>query len=1243
MIKIPIMNKILLLIAIMLTFQNTLLQSNPTVAVDEICYNGIDDDGDGLTDCADPDCEGPDCEDALPCSNTLYQVVSGVLRAFDPLTSSYSDVGDSGMGSYNGAGYNVEDGYIYGIKAISGKQHVVKINSSGTATDYGAVSNFSGITYSADIDVSGNWIAYTGGANPQLRRIDLDQFPLTMEFINLTNLFGANIPNCADVTFNPVTQKLYGMSSNRQVIEIDVNTLTADVVADYDGASGGFGAAWSDIEGNSYFSHNGTGEIYRVSFDGNENPTGMNYVAQGTVTNNNDGINCVLSLPPLESNCSDGIDNDGDGLVDGEDPDCIDAPEFTEVDETPTTDLSDSWGIAWVDYNNDCYDDLFVPSYDKDTPSALYLNDGDGTFTKITSSDLVTDLGGSLAATWADFDNDGYKDVAIANNVDSPNFLYQNTGTGFTSVEGDVLTTDGGYAHGITFVDYDNDGFVDIFVSDYFESEFNKLYHNKGDGTFERITAGILVNDAVAAIGSTWGDVNGDGWADAFVPVNGGSNILYLNNGDRTFTKVLMDDNAKSVGCSFGDYDNDGDLDLFVTNASKQDNFLYNNDGNGNFTRITTGFIATDGGDSHGSAWGDFDNDGWLDLYVTNDRDAANMLYMNSGDGTFGKVVLSPLVLPIGNSFGVATADYNNDGALDIAVANHSAEKNDLYLNEPNGANYINILLEGTNSNASALGTKVYVTATIDETSITQMREVSAQTGGGPGSQNSFTQHFGLGNATTIDEIRIEWTSGYVQTETNIPINEKRIIQEEDGSVISGTVYNDINGNCIKDAGETGLPNTIINVNNDDLYAITDENGYYEVYVAVGSYSIGQEVPDDFTNICSPSYSVNVSGIGLSYPNNDFPNQTGSQLPKLCVDMGATALRRGFENDIIMSYSNYGVAVANNVILTLTLEEDVSVVLSDTDWNSSFGNTYTWNLGTLAVNESGSINILNYVDLNANIDTYKTFSVNISSDEANMDTNCASTTISEKVVGAVDPNDILVSPMGFGPAHYIQITDTLTYRIRFQNVGNYPATFINIVDTLSEHLDMTTFVPSTASHSYELTINDDGTIHWFFDEIYLADSVNNEPESHGFVQFKILPKRDLNNHTIINNKASIKFDYNYPVVTNTVFNTIDFDLDERDQESNQLFIYPNPAQGYVQLFLHKPYVDKYKQDSFFDNDVKNTLKGDVELYTLSGKHISSIKIKNNSTINVKKLNKGVYLLVYIDENNNKYVEKIIKQ
>lgn len=1207
--------------------------ATPTGA--EICDNGIDDDGDGMTDCADPDCSSyVDCDLSFPCSSDLYQVIAGVLKIFDPVTSSYTVVGPSGIGSYNGAGYNVQDGYIYGI--ASG-DHLIRINNTGAATDLGAVANWNSATYRADIDTSGNWISYNSGSNPTLTVIDVDATPLTMQVSALTNLYNKKIPGVADITFNPKTEKFYGMSSSLQLVEIDPPNLTIDVVVDFDGAAGAFGAAWSDRDGNSYFSNNATGEIYALKFDANDVPYDLKIVAYGEITGNNDGINCILSNPPVETDCGDGIDNDGDGVIDNEDADCKVIPPFVKVDAIGS---GDNWGITFVDYNNDQFDDIFIPSYDE-TASTLYINNGNGTF----SGTSISDPASSLAASWGDYDNDGFLDLVVANNVGSDNFLYKNNSGVLSKVDAASLMVGDGYSHSISFVDYNNDSYVDLFVSDYFDSKFNQLYKNTGTGGFEKVNSGILVNDAISTIGTTWADVNNDGWMDAFLPVHNGSNVLYINNRDGSFSKQEMGDSHPSVGSSFGDYDNDGDLDLFVANASGVDNFLYRNDG-GVFTLMSNSVVSSDGGNSHGSTWGDFDNDGWLDLFVTNDQDGAKFLYLNDGDGTFTKITTSPIIIPDGNSFGVASADFNNDGNLDVAIANHSGDENFLYQNNnSNGNNYINLVLQGTNSNASALGTKIFLTATINGQSVTQLHEVSGQTGGGAGSQNSLVQHFGLGDATTIDLIRIEWPSGYEQVLTNVTPNQKMTIVEEDGSLVTGTIYNDVNGNCAQDTGEIGIANTIVEMNNGLAHALTDENGFYRVYLKPGTYNVDQQIGSNFTNSCqSSAYTVNITGIGQTYPNNNFANQAIVQAPDLSVDLGVTALRRGFENDLVLSYQNLGVVDATNAILTLTLDTDITAVASDKAWDSVSGSTYQWNLGDLAVNESGRINLVDYVDLAAVLGSTKIFTASISSDEDDLNTANNSTKSSEIIVGSFDPNDILVSPVGFGPAHWIQPEDTLTYRIRFQNVGNYYASFVTVMDTLSEHLDLSTLTVGAASHPFEFELLEGRILKWYFHDINLPDSTLNEPESHGFVQFKIAPVVGLADETRIQNSASIKFDFNLPILTNTVYNTIDLDFDEAAVEQDQLFLYPNPATDYVKLFVHRTSAAQKRVglDTWFEPEVID-LNAQVGVYNLNGLFIQQLTMdKATFQLDISNLSRGLYIIKCRNEDGVELVGKLVK-
>ena len=237
------------------------------VAQETDCGNGLDDDNDGFIDCADTECyDIASCETAFTCANTLYQVISSTLKKLDPLTGVYESIG-SASGSYNGAGFNVQDGYIYGIKSETGGIKLWRINNQGQETDLGVVSNFFGRTYVGDFDESGNLYTYNGGSSTTLSYIDVNADHLESIKIPLTHT--GNTPGVADITYNPVYQKFYGLSASHQLLELDHKGQSARILGDFSAhidVQGAFGAAWSDQNGNSYFANNNTGKIFRFGF-----------------------------------------------------------------------------------------------------------------------------------------------------------------------------------------------------------------------------------------------------------------------------------------------------------------------------------------------------------------------------------------------------------------------------------------------------------------------------------------------------------------------------------------------------------------------------------------------------------------------------------------------------------------------------------------------------------------------------------------------------------------------------------------------------------------------------------------------------------------------------------------------------------------------------------------------------------------------------------------------------------------
>ena len=463
---------------------------------------------------------------------------------------------------------------------------------------------------------------------------------------------------------------------------------------------------------------------------------------------------------------------------------------FTKITNgAVVNDLGGFVGFAWGDFHNSGFLDLIVCSYSGDQTNRYYRNNGDGTFTKISQGDPVQDADHHVLVAARDYDNDGNLDLIVSAGVEAPtprrNMLYHNNGNGtFSRVSGGSVTNDLGYFCPVIWADYDNDGFLDLFIGSNGDSNNDPghklLFHNNGDGTFTKITAGPVVNDLSAGFGALWADYDNDGFEDLLM-INGSVgnvvnsfNFLYHNNRDGTFTRVLTNAVATDLwstgaeGAAWGDYDNDGFQDLFVTGNDGTTNHLYHNNGDGTFTTITSGPMSSRpaGTDSFGCSWGDYDNDGYLDLFVSSNN-GHNRLFRNKGDGTFSEILTGNPVNDGGPGIscqGCGWVDYDNDGFLDLFVTrtiySGTPISNLLYHNDGNTNAWLEVKLAGTVANRSAIGAKVHVRATIGGKTFWQLREIK---NGGARNTQPLVAHFGLGDATNVDMMRIEWPSGTVQ------------------------------------------------------------------------------------------------------------------------------------------------------------------------------------------------------------------------------------------------------------------------------------------------------------------------------------------------------------------------------------------------------------------------------------------------------------------------------------------------
>jgi len=342
---------------------------------------------------------------------------------------------------------------------------------------------------------------------------------------------------------------------------------------------------------------------------------------------------------------------------------------------------------CWADFNNDGALDLFV-GFMSGLPNRLYRNHG-GQFTEVAAQVGLADLTDTRAASWGDFDSDGNLDIYVGFTRQSGvrNKLYRNEGDGkhFTDVAHELGVDAMGECRQVSWIDFDNDGKVDLFVA--FRDAPNMLFHNEGN-RFVDVAKDMGVDDPRKTVGCVWFDYNQDGRLDVYVANQDGTlNGFFRNDGNR-FVDVAhelhMDaagrpPNHGSCGPSVIDYDNDGNLDLFV--ASYGPNFLFHNDGGGKFTDVAAAMGVLGGDQATPSIWGDYNNDGLADLYVSNylldPLNEHDHLYHNSGDHFSGAI--SPQMLGNGATHGIQWADYDGDGALDLAVCN----------NNPSGHHYL--------------------------------------------------------------------------------------------------------------------------------------------------------------------------------------------------------------------------------------------------------------------------------------------------------------------------------------------------------------------------------------------------------------------------------------------------------------------------------------------------------------------------------------------------------------------------
>ncbi|OPL18098.1 MAG: hypothetical protein AVO35_06230 [Candidatus Aegiribacteria sp. MLS_C] len=411
-------------------------------------------------------------------------------------------------------------------------------------------------------------------------------------------------------------------------------------------------------------------------------------------------------------------------------------------------------GTAWSDLDGDGDLDLLVSTSTYPDHIHLYRNDG-SVFTDVHASSGLTNEARNFAV--GDYDGDGLDDIALISFGYVPHKLYRNLGGMQFEDRSDTAGIFGDYAWRCAFVDYDDDGLLDL----HFCGSDNGLFRNLGDGTFEEVSAssGFETGGRSCA----WLDYDNDGLEDCYVGRSGSGNLLYRNLGDGTFEEVgaaagVADDGGTSGVCA-GDYDGDGFFDLYSVNINSPSNRLFRNQGDGTFEDVTVTAGVGDVGDGRTATFLDIDQDGLVDIFSVN-HVYPNRVYRNNGDGTFTDIAPALNITDPEDAFGTGFADYDGDGDIDAFLATHFGNR--LLRCDGMENHWLVLQLTGTVSNRSAIGTSVRCSCAGD----TVYARVDG--GHGMGDYDSRALEFGLGSSGAPADIEIRWPSGIVESYSGV-------------------------------------------------------------------------------------------------------------------------------------------------------------------------------------------------------------------------------------------------------------------------------------------------------------------------------------------------------------------------------------------------------------------------------------------------------------------------------------------
>ncbi|MEZ4884981.1 MAG: FG-GAP-like repeat-containing protein [Chitinophagales bacterium] len=738
----------------------------------------------------------------------------------------------------------------------------------------------------------------------------------------------------------------------------------------------------------------------------------------------------------------------------------------------------------------------------------------------------------------------------------------------------------------LTGGDFDLDGDIDLASGSY--KGIITWWKNDGMGNFEeqaqidslesQIEDEEISNDLQAV------DLNKDGYLDmvANTPTSGDL-YWYTNMGNATFSpRKVIDENLEGTGeLHIADINGDGQEDIIYAPNEQNHIYLYQYNNDNTFTKQS---ILSKDREIRALEVEDFDMDGFKDIVVSHEKNSSSSItivewHKNDGYGQFG----------LGNVFGeqfylrtnhIELADLDGDSDNDLIIDNESllGVRDSVYVFINQGDNHFTKFdLNGQFNN-----------------------KISA-----------FIDVADLDGDATFEILHVNYKTMTVYGDF------------DNFGVIRGKAFFDQNENGLYEEGEVGFQNIPISLNPLGLQTYSNENGSFYFSVASGDYQLTSEMGTLWELTTPPSYAFSIANGETTEPYL-FGFKPTRILPRVETHTNSSPTRCNAEATYWLNYSNTGTTVANGKI---TLEMDELMMYESADPAPSMieGTQLIWNIADLYPNQKGQIQLQfqmpNETHLGKTLKTQATVQLfNKNQELVYFQTNH----YNSEVRCAYDPNDKLVRSSILGQSQFAPLGDELLYTIRFQNTGNDVAFHVRIEDVLDKKLDWTTFHPITASHDYRTTFDKEtGLVVFYFDDIMLLDSTTNEPESHGFVMFGISPLSNLAVETEIDNTASIFFDYNPPIITNTiVVSMIEEQKGTNFEGSNSKHPYlievsPNPFSVYSTI------------------EVMGLPQGNYQLQVMDilGRKVRELKVEDRKTyLERGGLESGLYLIQILEEN-----------